>query len=150
MKKVFLFGMAVLAIGIFASCEKTEDNNTPTIVHNELYQTYWEGDYTDSGQNGEYEWHDLYLLKLDFFTDTTVSVYGAYWHTDNAILKGYHSSKFKDTLKYAFSSGEGAVYGSAYTYWYGDETQLQYDENTSLLIRTRFGLKKMTRKKRKE
>ena len=150
MKKIFLLAMAVPVIGIFASCEKTEDNNTPTIVHNELYQTYWEGDYTDSGQNGEYEWHDLYLLKLDFFTDTTVSVYGAYWHTDNAILKGYHSSKFKDTLKYAFSSGEGAVYGSAYTYWYGDETQLQYDENTSLLIRTRFGLKKMTRKKRKE
>jgi hypothetical protein len=147
MKKTLLFGMTFLIIGIFASCEKSEDN-TPTIVHNKLYQTYWECSYHDDGHDGEFFWYDSYRLNLDFLTDTLVRVFGSHWYFDNGTLKGYSSSDYNDTLEYVFSSGEGFIYGYEDIIWSGIETQLRYDDNSSLQIKTRKGFKTMEQKER--
>lgn len=147
MKKTLLFGMTFLIIGIFASCEKSEDN-TPTIVHNKLYQTYWECSYHDDGHDGEFFWYDSYRLNLDFLTDTLVRVFGSHWYLDNGTLKGYSSSDYNDTLEYVFSSGEGFIYGYEDIIWSGIETQLRYDDNSSLQIKTRKGFKTMEQKER--
>ncbi len=152
MKKMFLLAMAVLVIGIFASCEKTEDNNTPTIVHNELYQTYWEGSLIKRWQNGEYEWHYTYYLNLDFLSDTSVRFYGSKWLSNSYgwDVDIYKEGEWNDTLKYSFSDSVGNIYGPAKYVWRGDTTSIQLIENNSLQLKTKDGLAKMTRKKRKE
>ena len=151
MKKILLLGMAVLAIGIFASCEKTEDNTpTPTIVHNELYQTYWEGSLIKRGQNGEYEWHYSYYLNLDFLSDTSVRFYGTKWLSRNYSwnVDIYKEGEWNDTLKYSFSDSVGNIYGPAEYVWRGDTTSIQLIENNSLQLKTSDGLAKFSRKER--
>ena len=145
--------MAVIAIGIFASCEKTEDNTpTPTIVHNELYQTYWEGSLIKRVQEEEYEWHYSYYLKLDFLSDTSVRFFGSKWHSesDGWNVDVSKVGEWNDTLKYSFSDSVGNIYGPARYAWRGDTTSIQLIESNSLQLKTSDGLAKFTPKEKEK
>ena len=137
MKKVFVLGAILCTIVTMISCGEKEQDLTP--VHNQLFQTSWEGRYDVYGENDGYEWHNHYILHINFLTDDSVCFYGEKWKTDNSYYKTgpYKVAEWNDTMKYSFSQSNGVIYGENTTVWDGNETPIQYGINDSLQIQTK-------------